>query len=296
MFGLSPIEMLVIAGVLALGFVVLVTGGVLIKHKRWGVLLAGVASLGVSALLVAFTGAIAYRGMAAEQRVMDRYEAERAAQIAYQQAMRDQTLTRFSTGTRPLQLASTSTGSPTTEELEAVAAAAPEIELDEEFGELAPADNADRKSQLPEWVTAKPAANERVFTSGPFTTPDSCQPDADAQILDWAWELARSRRPDFGASVPEPWRNHTSKVLGRFKTKVHVEPRETSVGEVYVQHTLASISSESKAELLATIDGWYAEQRRERGVRGVAIAGGGVLSLVAVAHLMLRGGAAKPKV
>lgn len=265
------------AGLFALGLVATLALGVLfgliaaIRHKKWGLLLLG----GAFTILSLITMAGVFVGYASVERT------------AQNQTARLQATT---TTTKAKPVSDT--------ELIAVAAAKPRIELEDQAAvEAEPEANDAEEIALeppaeprPDWVTADLKANQHRFTAGPFTTVEQCRADARVQLNDWVWEATRLRQPDFGPEPPASWSDAITEITDRFGKEEHLEKRQTSVGEVYLLHTLAELDDENHGWLDDHVELWTREAQRTRGMRAVVLGGGVVVGLLGCGHLLLRGG------
>jgi hypothetical protein len=175
------------------------------------------------------------------------------------------------------------------EELAAVASAPPKIELD---SEIVIGDKAeDVKSDRPVWIDFHPSKdNQRLITSGPFTTQESCEADTQKQIIEWLrsrhldlWPNGDGGSPGVGVDVSQ------------FIKSQYEELRETSVGKMHLLYTLAEITPEFEAQIAKSFAEAAAQMAKRRGVRTVTFAGAGVLSLVALTHIVLKSGGRKAK-
>ncbi len=173
------------------------------------------------------------------------------------------------------------------EELAAVASAPPKIELD---SEIVIGDKAeDAKSDRPDWIDAHLGDNQKLIVSGPFTTKDSCESDTKEQLANWL-------NLKFGAiGGTLSWPTETGFDPSPFVKSQYEEIRDTSVGEVHLLYTLAEVAPEVQAQIAKSLADAAARVARTRGVRAVTFAGASVLSLVALAHVVLRSGGRKPK-
>ncbi len=168
------------------------------------------------------------------------------------------------------------------EELAAVASAPPKIELD---SEIIVGDKAeDAKSHHPDWIDAHLGENQKLIVSGPFTTKESCETDTQKQLASWIGS-------QYGGG-PDGASGTTIDVTPLIKSQ-HATTRETSVGEMHFLYTLAEVDPEAEAQIAKTIAESAAQVARKRGVRAVSFAGVGLLSLVALAYVVLRSGGRK---
>lgn len=272
---LAVLAVLVLIGLPVLALVVF-----LIHRKRWGVLLGGMAAMGCALLMLLFTVNIASTGYEAEQRVK-RLAVER-------QRAEEQT-----------RLVTLHSATPSDAELVAVAAAKPRIELDNAKSEEAEVEGAIEADEItiepsdeprPEWMTADLEENQQRFTAGPFTTVEQCRSDARTQLTNWVWDTTRTRQPDFGSDPPAAWSTALDEIAKRFRSEEHLEKRQTSVGEVYLLHTLATIDHDDSEWLESDVKSWVREGRRTTGIRAVTLIGGLAVGLLGWSHLLLRGG------
>ena len=174
------------------------------------------------------------------------------------------------------------------EELASIASAPPKIELN---SEIVIGDKADDvKSDRPDWIDAHLGDNQKLIVSGPFTTKESCESDTQKQLTEWVWSRHRHQWPSGAGPFPDYWIDAAQIVKSQ-----HEEIRDTSVGEVHLLYTLAEATPEVDAQMSKLLADAAAEVGKTRGVRAVTFAGAGVLSLVALAHVVLRSGGRKPK-
>lgn len=178
------------------------------------------------------------------------------------------------------------------EELLEVAAAAPKIQLDD-AKEAKPVEAPDALGEdRPAWLDGGATADQGVFTAGPFSVASESHSVAP-EFYDWVWDRAAVRQPDLGPTPPDWWGGAMREVQERMVVATYRERRETSVGTVYLDHTLAEIDPEDQQWLAARADEWLAKSRRERGVQRVAWGGAGLLTLLAIVHGALRSGASR---
>ncbi|QDV76293.1 hypothetical protein [Botrimarina mediterranea] len=180
------------------------------------------------------------------------------------------------------------------EELAAVASAQPKIKLED----IDPADKpvynnlkntAEPHPIRPDWIDAHLGDNQKLIVSGPFTTKDSCESDTKEQLANWL-------NLKFGAiGGTLSWPTETGFDPSPFVKSQYEEIRDTSVGEVHLLYTLAEVAPEVQAQIAKSLADAAARVARTRGVRAVTFAGASVLSLVALAHVVLRSGGRKPK-
>lgn len=167
-------------------------------------------------------------------------------------------------------------------ELEAIAGAAPKINLDEAVDE--PMLNED--SSRPDWIENPTDWHQSVLTTDPYATVDTCKAFARKQLLGAVGERAEIALDALGddsqAAIAE--------IEERFVEDRYLEKREVSVGEVYLMHTLVSFDDESITWLKEQGTEWRRAARREASVQNIALGGGGVLAFVALLHGFLRGG------
>lgn len=173
------------------------------------------------------------------------------------------------------------------EELASIASAPPKIELD---SEIVIGDEADAvKSGRPDWIDAELNDNQKLITSGPFTAKDTCVSDTQNQIAGWLW----SRR-GYRSTGDTGFTNLGIDVSQAIKSQ-YEEVRDTSVGEMHLLYTLAEVTPEVEAQIAQSLANAAAQVAQKRGVRTVTFAGAGVLSLVALTHVVLRSGGRKAK-
>jgi hypothetical protein len=186
----------------------------------------------------------------------------------------------------------------TDEELAAVASAQPKIQLeavsvpvedvDVKVSEAnATDDTADVKRDRPDWINAHLGDNQKLIVSGPFTTRDSCESDTNKQLIDWIWSLQEDLWPSSAGPYPE-----LPIDLVQIRSQ-YEELRDTSVGEMHLLYTLAEVTPEIEAQIAKSLAEAAAQVAKRRGVRAVSFAGAGVLSLVALTHVVLRSGGRK---
>jgi hypothetical protein len=268
-----------------------------INHKRWVMLGSGIALCGAAVLANVYAMNVAeHRRIVSSQAQY----AETQRLIQLEKARTDYEKTgRWSTDS----FASSPQTNPevtSDEELAAVASAQPKIKLEEVSvpvevvdvqinEEDATDDAADVKRDRPDWIDAHLGDNQKLITSGPFTTKDSCEADTQKQIVEWL----RSRHEHL------VWPNGTAKFPGADVTQLiksqHEELRDTSVGEMHLLYTLAEVNPEFEAKMAQSLAAAAAQVAQKRGVRTITFAGAGVLSLVALAHVVLKSGGRKAK-
>lgn len=174
------------------------------------------------------------------------------------------------------------------EELAAVASAQPKIELDSEI--VIDGKAADVKSDRPDWIYAHLGDNQKLITSGPFTTKESCELDAQKQISQWLWSRHEELWPSGAGKFPGFGTDVTQAIKSQYE-----ELRDTSVGEMHLLYTLVEVTPEVESQIAKSLAEAAAQVARKRGVRAVSFAGFGVLSLVALTHVVLKSGGRKAK-
>jgi hypothetical protein len=268
----------------------------------------GAAAVVALVLCTAF-GAMLLTGLTRKQDV----RAEAEAKAAF---MREQALQIAMQAARPVPTPPTAPaswlekridehhGSPTTlssaaveaevasdEELAAVASAQPKIELD---SEIVIGDKAeDVKGDRPDWIDAHLGDNQKLIVAGPYAYAQACQIETDQELQKWLAEKFTG-----GEVTSETMKAVSSLALKNYKKEQHQEVRETSVGEFYILYTLAEVSPKSAkeiAEFAKLMAVQAAKTARMKGAQFVTFAGAGVLSLVALTHVVLRSGGRRAK-
>jgi hypothetical protein len=283
-----------------------------IRRRNWG----GLAVLGllVSGALgmLLFTGLLVRQGARAEAEVKATYARERSLQVAmhaartapspptappagnFEESLHEAYSTASITPTIDAEVA-------TDEELAAVASAQPKIKLeavsvpvevvDVQVNEENATDDAtDVKSDRPDWIDAHLGDNQKLITSGPFTTKESCELDTQKQISEWLWSRHEELWPSSAGKFPGFGPDVTQAIKSQ-----HEELRDTSVGEMHILYTLAEVTPEVESQIAKSLAEAAAQVARRRGVRAVSFAGFGVLSLVALTHVVLKSGGRKAK-
>jgi hypothetical protein len=282
-----------------------------IRRRNWG----GLAVLGllVSGALgmLLFTGLLVRQGARAEAEVKATYARERSLQVAMHAARTapsPPTAPHFEESLHEAYSTSTASITPTIdaevatdEELAAVASAQPKIQLetvsvpvevvDVQVNEENATDDAtDVKSDRPDWIDAHLGDNQKLITSGPFTTKESCELDTQKQISEWLWSRHEELWPSSAGKFPGFGPDVTQAIKSQ-----HEELRDTSVGEMHILYTLAEVTPEVESQIAKSLAEAAAQVARRRGVRAVSFAGFGVLSLVALTHVVLKSGGRKAK-
>lgn len=306
---LIPLLLIVALAVVLPTFIVLALAFAAIKRKNWG----GLAVLGV--VLFALPAAWLLAGVSVTHQQDVRAEAEAKAadlrKLAIQTAIQSARSTKFDPTTSTASTAPPSSafvelinehyGLPSNstsaaveaevasdEELASIASAPPKIELDSEIiiGDKA----ADVKSDRPDWIDAHLGDNQKLITSGPFTTKESCELDTQKLISEWLWSRHEELWPSSAGKFPGFGPDVTQAIKSQ-----HEELRDTSVGEMHILYTLAEVTPEVEAQIAQSLANAAAQVAQKRGVRTVTFAGAGVLSLVALTHVVLRSGGRKAK-
>ncbi len=145
---------------------------------------------------------------------------------------------------------------------------------------------SEKDNKRPGWVDGDITAAQKVFTSGPFTTPEQGREDARRQLAEWVWREARGDNAD----APEAWGVASSEVEGRFDKERYLEKRDTSVGEVYLLYTLGEIDDADQEWLDNRVRFWVQKSQRETGLRTLAVGGGLMLGALGLLHGVLRTG------
>ena len=279
-----PLLLIVALAVVLPTLIVLTLAFAAIKRKNWGSL----AVLGV--VMFALPAAWLLAGVSVTHQQDVRAEAEAKADFMREQArqiVKQVKQEALANGSGESQLPWESAPEVASdEELTAIASAPPKIELD---SEIVIGDKAeDLKSDRPDWIDAHLGDNQKLIVSGPFTTKESCESDTQKQIVDWL----RSRHMDL-------WPNgdgNSQRVragVSKFIKSQHEELRATSVGVMHFLYTLAEVAPEAEGWIAHSIAEAAAQAAQRRGVRAITFTGFGVLSLVALTHVVLRSGGRK---
>lgn len=139
----------------------------------------------------------------------------------------------------------------------------------------------EKSSKRPGWIDGTVAANQKVFTSGPFTSKNACWDAAAGDISEWMRERFNNAYPELASNTPRFLVD-----LDRVIKAEHTEQRETSVGEMHLLYTLVEIDDSQRQAFAAAAEG----MRRHGGLRAVAIGGGLLLGAVGLLHGFLRAG------
>lgn len=167
-------------------------------------------------------------------------------------------------------------------ELEGIASAEPQIDL----GDIIDEPVVDKDRSRPDWIENPTEGNQRVLTTDPYATVESCEASAWLQLLRAVGDRAEIHVDYLGSDI----RSVIAEVKERFVEDRYLEKREVSVGEVYLMHTLVSFDDDSIAWLKEQSVEWRRDARRKVGVQNLALGGGGILAFVALLHGWLRSG------
>jgi hypothetical protein len=247
----------------------------IVRRKNW----VGLTALGVTLGLFLFAGLFIVRSELKVQQIHATHAQQQAMHVAMQTAPVIGT-----PPTPPVAMAEVASD----EELAAVASAQPKIELDSEIVIAGKVD--DVKSDRPDWIDAHRGDNQKLITSGPFTTKDSCESDTQKQLVDWLWSRHEELWPRGAGKFPGFGTDVTQAIKSQ-----HEELRDTSVGEMHILYTLAEVTPEVEAQIAKSLANAAAQVAQKRGVRTITFAGAGVLSLVALTHIVLKSGGRKTK-
>jgi hypothetical protein len=246
--------------------------------------LVGLTALGLTLGLFLFAGLFIVRSELKVQQIHATHAQQQAMHVAMQTAPVIGTPPTPPVAMAPDAMAEVASD----EELAAVASAPPKIELDSEI--VIDGKAADTKSDRPDWIDAHLGDNQKLITSGPFTTKESCELDTQKQISEWLWSRHEELWPSSAGKFPGFGPDVTQAIKSQ-----HEELRDTSVGEMHILYTLAEVTPEVEAQIAQSLANAAAQVAQKRGVRTVTFAGAGVLSLVALAHVVLKSGGRKAK-
>ncbi|QDV80891.1 hypothetical protein [Botrimarina mediterranea] len=180
------------------------------------------------------------------------------------------------------------------EELASVASAPPKIALDSEI--VIGDKTEDVKSDRPDWIDGIIASNQTVIVSGPHIDEESCRSESRAKVYGWIDQHFAERWPNIaGFDSPSLHRLGARVDPSEVIVEEYAETRETTFGDMHLLYTLAEIRPEIEAELSKLFAAEAIRCQQIAGTRTVTLAGAGVLSLVALAHVVLRSGGRRTK-
>lgn len=247
----------------------------IVRRKNW----VGLTALGVTLGLFLFAGLFIVRSELKVQQIHAAHAQQQAMHVAMQTVPVAPTPPAIPVGVAEVA---------SDEELASIASAPPKIELDSEI--VIDSKAADVKSDRPDWIDAHLGNNQKLITSGPFTTKESCELDTQKQISEWLWSRHKELWPSGAGDFPGFGTDVTQAIKSQ-----HEELRDTSVGEMHLLYTLVEVTPEVESQIAKSLANAAAQVAQKRGVRTVTFAGAGVLSLVALTHVVLRSGGRKAK-
>lgn len=311
---LIPLLLIVALAVVLPTFIVLTLAFAAIKRKNWG----GLAVLGV--IMFALPAAWLLAGVSTYQQDVKAKAEMKAADLrefAIQSAIQSAQSTKFDPTTSTASSAPPSSAfvelikqhygpsSDSTsaaveaevasdEELAQIASAPPKIELDSEIviGDKA----ADSKGDRPDWIDGKIASNQTVIITGPHIDEESCRSQSRAMVHEWLDKHFAERWPNIaGFDSPSLYLLGARVDLSDVIVEEYAETRETTFGDMHLLYTLAEIRPEIEAELGKLFAAEAIRCQKIAGTRALSFAGAGVLSLVALTHVVLKSGGRKAK-
>lgn len=199
------------------------------------------------------------------------------------------------------------------EEMDAAGVSVPQIDMGDDSPEVEAEVNTDdgepgnlfetlktatvvtKEGDRPAWVDDPPASDEHtvrgVVRSVPSPSRDAALEYAADARCDWLWERIAE---NLGSSRHEIARQALRDLSGEaVAAPPYVEPRELSVGTVYVVHELLEYDREDEADFLAEVELRVMSARRAGRSQSLAVVGAAVLGALGVTYTALKAGQPK---
>ena len=141
------------------------------------------------------------------------------------------------------------------------------------------------KGELPAWVSNPPKPGQMVITTDPFPTVRGARGQLVNQLVSFLSQILETELPGSGALAAQAFT--PSNAYDVLVTEEHVEERDSSVGEVFVIHTLVESNEQTKAWALAVAEQVMQQQQRSTGLIAVTAGGGTLLASLAVLYGVL---------